>query len=54
MKLRQFNISTHSIFAMFSVFLRRDLAMDYVHHEKVFFYGPETLSKDLLYAFSKN
>ena len=44
MKLRQFNVATNSIFGMFGVFLRRDLAINYIHHEKVFFYGAETLA----------
>ena len=43
-KLRLFNLATHSIFGMFGVFLRRDLALNYVHHEKVFFYSAETLA----------
>ena len=44
MKLRQYNLATQSIFAMFGVFLRRDLAMNYVHHENVFFHGAETMA----------
>ena len=41
MKLRQFSLANDSIFG---IFLRRDLAVDYVHHEKVFFYSAVTLA----------
>ena len=43
-KLRKFHLSTDSVFAMFGLFLRDNLATAYVHHNKVFRYGAETLA----------
>ena len=58
MKLRVFNLATHTIFAMFGVFLRGDLALNYVHHEKVFFYSAQTLAyviqPQLLFKYKKS
>ena len=43
-KLLQFNSATDTVFGMFGIFLRRDIAVKYVHHEKVFLYCGETLA----------
>ena len=42
-KQRQFSIANDGIFGLFGVFLRRDLAMKYVHHDALMLQSAETL-----------
>ena len=43
-KVRTFSSSRDSIFGMFGIFLRQDLAINFIHHDKVFYHGSETLA----------